>query len=172
VSVFWRRRAARVVPISRAGRVLLLHAGDPIDRSGGTWWEIPGGGIDAGETSAQAAERELYEETGIRGAEIGPCVWVQRNRFTFAGLMFDQHERIHVAWCDELEVQPAALEALEAAAFEGHRWWDVDDLLASDVAVLPRSLRRHIAELVAGVLPERPIDIGEHPLEDDWVHHT
>jgi len=28
-------------------------------------WEIPGGGIDKGETAEQSAIRELYEETGI-----------------------------------------------------------------------------------------------------------
>lgn len=167
--MFGRRRAARVIPFSRDGRLLLLRAGDPFDSSSGMWWEIPGGGIDPGETSDDAARRELFEETGIRRATIGPCVWIQHNRFTFAGLHFDQHERIHIAWCDELEVRPARLEWIEAAAFDGHHWWELDELLASDVAVLPPRLREHIAPLGAGELPAEPIDIGELPLEDDWV---
>lgn len=33
-------------------------------------WQMPQGGIDAGETPRQAALRELAEETGIRDAEI------------------------------------------------------------------------------------------------------
>jgi 8-oxo-dGTP pyrophosphatase MutT (NUDIX family) len=168
----WRRRAARVIPLSRDGRVLLLRASDPLGPLDEWWWEIPGGGIDHGETSADAARRELYEETGITAVEIGPCVWVQRNRFSFAGYRFDQHERIHVAWCDDLEVRPAALEALEAAAFDGHKWWEIDELLASDVRVLPPGLREHIADLVAGRLPETPVDIGDLPLEDEWVHRV
>ncbi len=168
--MFSGRRAARAIPIAPSGRVLLLRAGDPRDPGAGNWWEIPGGGIDPGESSEDAAARELYEETGIRDAEVGPCVWVQRNRFTFAGLRFDQHERIHVAWCrEEHDVVPAALEWLEAAAFDGHQWWDIDSLLEADVAVLPARLRDHIVAVANGELPEVPIDIGDLPLEDDWV---
>ena len=36
----------------------------------GEWWQMPQGGIDKGEDPAKAALRELYEETGIRSAEI------------------------------------------------------------------------------------------------------
>lgn len=30
-------------------------------------WCLPGGGMDAGETASEACERELWEETGLRG---------------------------------------------------------------------------------------------------------
>jgi putative (di)nucleoside polyphosphate hydrolase len=36
----------------------------------GTWWQMPQGGIDPGETPEQAAKRELFEETGITSATI------------------------------------------------------------------------------------------------------
>ena len=37
------------------------------------WWEVSGGGVQAGETSMEAVQRELLEETGIdvEGAEGG-----------------------------------------------------------------------------------------------------
>ncbi|MDH4983320.1 RNA pyrophosphohydrolase [Hyphomicrobium sp. D-2] len=36
----------------------------------GAWWQMPQGGIDKGEDPAEAALRELYEETSIRSAII------------------------------------------------------------------------------------------------------
>jgi len=39
----------------------------PTDPEGpGTWWQMPQGGIDAGEDPTKAALRELWEETGMR----------------------------------------------------------------------------------------------------------
>ena len=59
------RRAARVLLVDAAGRALLLHGGDPV-RPEQRWWFTPGGGLQAGETPAEGAARELLEETGLR----------------------------------------------------------------------------------------------------------
>ena len=42
------------------GRVLLMQ------RSDNRLWALPGGMVEVGETAAQAAEREFWEETGVR----------------------------------------------------------------------------------------------------------
>ncbi len=36
----------------------------------GTWWQMPQGGIDDGESPIEAAMRELDEETGIKSASV------------------------------------------------------------------------------------------------------
>ena len=44
-------------------RVLLVRRGQPPAKD---HWAIPGGSVEIGETLQQAAEREIWEETGIR----------------------------------------------------------------------------------------------------------
>ncbi|HLZ58121.1 MAG TPA: NUDIX domain-containing protein [Ktedonosporobacter sp.] len=45
--------------IFNEGRILLAHRRD-ID-----WWNLPGGGMEAGETVEEAIRREVREETGL-----------------------------------------------------------------------------------------------------------
>jgi 8-oxo-dGTP pyrophosphatase MutT (NUDIX family) len=156
-----RRQAARVILFGPDGRVLMLRASDPVARHRGHWWEIPGGGIDPGETSTDAARRELREEAGVTDAEIGPCVFTQHARFTFAGMRFDQHERIHVAWTSTASDRwdPHGLESLEAMAFHGQAWWTVDDVATTTERLLPPGLRAALPSLVTDPLPAVPVDI-------------
>ena len=160
-----KRAAARVVLLDREGRIFLVNAEDPVDPFKPAWWEIPGGGIGRGEDSDSAAARELYEETGIADLEMGPVIWTQHVQFDFGGWHFDSDEKIHVAWCDGGDYRPQHLEALEAAAFLGAHWWTLDELLDSDEPVLPTLLREYLPPIVAGVLPDVPIDISPVALD-------
>jgi putative (di)nucleoside polyphosphate hydrolase len=40
------------------------------DEGRGEWWQMPQGGIDAGEDARVAVLRELREETGVRSAQV------------------------------------------------------------------------------------------------------
>ena len=80
-----RRQAARVVAIDERGRVLLIKAHDPARPDAGSWWELPGGGIERGESSEHACLRELHEEGGVASALMGPVIWTQHVTFDFAG---------------------------------------------------------------------------------------
>lgn len=157
-----RRQAARVVVFDSDQRVLLIQGRDPADPGGRTWWEIPGGGMDPGEPSAHCAARELAEEAGIVQATVGPVVWTQQVQFTFAGLWFDQDEFIHVAWTEQTELGVQRLEAFEAMAFGERRWWSVDEIVNAESAFLPAWLPAALPAVVAGPLPNEPIDMTEH----------
>ena len=56
------RSAASVVPVDDRGNVLMID--HYRFQTGTRGWEIPAGKIDRGETPAQAARREMIEETG------------------------------------------------------------------------------------------------------------
>lgn len=71
----------RVEETSAGGLVVDRKNGKPVvaiigrkDRRGRLLWSLPKGHLEAGETAAEAAVREVEEETGIRGrvvAELG-----------------------------------------------------------------------------------------------------
>lgn len=145
-----RRQAARAVILDPGGRVLLLKARDPFDPRKGSWWELPGGGMEPGESSGSAAAREVVEETGLTSVEMGPCLWQHDAQFVFAGLRFDQLEHIHVAYFAGSEsgsgsgvgeaYKPGGLEMLEAMAFGGFEWWSADalmDMVSAGALVIP-----------------------------------
>ncbi len=59
------RSCVRVVLLDRAGRILLFRA-VLASRAAEHWWELPGGGIEPGESYQHAAVREIREETGLQ----------------------------------------------------------------------------------------------------------
>ena len=63
--------AAGAVIVDGHGRVLLVQRGHEPEKGR---WSVPGGHVEAGESFAQAARREVLEETGLH-VEIGRELW-------------------------------------------------------------------------------------------------
>ena len=72
--VHLRNAAVGVVPLDDAGRVLLV--GQHRYTLDAYSWEIPEGGVPAGEDRLEGAKRELREETGFEASEDIEVRWV------------------------------------------------------------------------------------------------
>ena len=136
------RRAARVLLVDGLDRVLLLHGCDPADDGAGHWWFTPGGGLDPGEEPAQAAARELAEETGlvVEPHALGPPVHARVARFRFAGSSYRQSEDFFLLRVQAHDVDSAGFTALERSAVLGHRWWPREQLRVTAERIYPVEL--------------------------------
>jgi 8-oxo-dGTP pyrophosphatase MutT (NUDIX family) len=135
------RRAARVLVLDGAGRLLLLRGFDPAVPAVRYWFTV-GGGIDDGETPAAAAARELYEETGLRVPveRLGEPVHHDVTEFGFDGVRYRQQQDFFVARVAGGPIAPAALEAYEHATISEYRWWTAAELAAAGEPYYPPDL--------------------------------
>jgi 8-oxo-dGTP pyrophosphatase MutT (NUDIX family) len=147
------RPAARVLVLSDDDRILLLEGKRlPSHR----WWVAPGGGVRDGETFAEAAARELHEETGF-DAPLGQCVWTRHHRFMWYGKQHDQYERFFVV----RDVERREPEPLNRDGYiVGHRWWTLDEIQASAHRFAPRRLGELLPPILLGEYPDEPFDVG------------
>ncbi|MEO0476231.1 MAG: NUDIX domain-containing protein [Planctomycetota bacterium] len=153
------RHAARVLLLDRHDRVLLLRCQEPgSDRA---FWITPGGGLDEGETYEQAAARELYEETGMSGVELGPCVWTRTHTFPWLGKQYRQHERFFLLQVEQHVVDTTAHTEEEKLALTAYHWWSAEEIArAKDQSFAPRQLGRWLQCVLEEGPPSQPIDVG------------
>jgi 8-oxo-dGTP pyrophosphatase MutT (NUDIX family) len=147
------RRAARIVLLDD-DRVLLEHVRVGSDPGQGTWWELPGGGLDPGESTAEAAARELAEETGYVDVDIGPALASVRVRYRGQTRTAEQHEVIHVGRLRSHRRLAPALEPAEVHGLLEVAWVSVADL-DDGRRLEPPSLAALVRDAVDGVLVPR-----------------
>lgn len=146
--VHFANLAVGALAIDDAGRVLLVGQHRyALDRYS---WEIPEGGVPAGESPLDGAQRELREETGIEAAD-----WIELCRSHLSNSVSDEEAILFLATdLTHVEATPDGTESLAV------RWVSFDEVLAmtldgriSDAMTILAVHRAAIARL-SGADPE------------------
>lgn len=131
------RPAARLLLVDRAGRPLLFRF-DAADRA--PFWCTPGGAVDPGESYAQAARRELMEETGI-AADPGPEVAQRTVEFlTLEGVEVRADERWFRVNVDACDIDAGGHTELERRVMTQWRWFERGELARWPETIYPADL--------------------------------
>ena len=144
-----RRRSSRLLIIDRNNRVLLfrfMFKRGPL--AGQTYWATPGGALEAGESFADAARRELFEETGILRDAVGPQVAERKFAFQLNdGEYVMAEERFFLVRVTDQSLSRDHWMPIEIEVMTDHRWWSVEELTSTSEAVFPETLVAILASI-------------------------
>jgi 8-oxo-dGTP diphosphatase len=136
------RPSSRLLIVNASGQVLLFLF-EP-ERGGlarHRYWATPGGALDQGESYAQAACRELAEETGLVIDDPGPEVAHRIAIFPLiGGEMVRADERYFLIRVEALAISRDQWSELEHKVTTSHRWFSAAELSAVLEAVYPDDL--------------------------------
>lgn len=127
---------AWVIVQDEAGRILLGRRDGTRFASG--LWNLPGGAIEVRERAAEAAARELREETGLR-VNAAQLQHIGVNRYDVAGLHGRAQGVNFFFLAREWQGEPQPLENTSEVA-----WFDPQHLPPDSLPWLPTALKNHL----------------------------
>jgi hypothetical protein len=106
--------------------------------------------------------REVFEETGLRDANVGPKIWRPQIAFSWVGVDYLQAETFFLIQCPRftstMEFNPAIEER---AAFREFRCWSIQEIRISKDTFAPKRLAELLYDLTRKGPGAEVIDTGE-----------
>jgi 8-oxo-dGTP pyrophosphatase MutT (NUDIX family) len=149
------RSSVRVVLIDDEGSVLLFRTVDPTMPELGEWWELPGGGVEPGESYAETAVREVLEETGFALSlrDVSAASWQRDATYVRRHIRVWQHEVVVHARVPGIGPVPSAAGRTpeEMDDYIDHAWWSVARIRDSGARMFPARLGELLGDFLSGV---------------------
>lgn len=136
------RPAARLLIFTPEQRILLfrfIHKTGAL--AGRDYWATPGGGVEQGESFADAAKRELHEETSILETHLSAPIRESKFPLQLANgehvLAIEQYFVVHV---ETESISREGWTADEVEVMATHRWWSREELATTAETIYPDGL--------------------------------
>jgi mutator protein MutT len=145
------RYVARVLVINDRNEVYLLRGRDDTLPERAPFWFTPGGKIDEGETQAEAAARELYEEVGIIATPeaLGEIIGTEAVEYHFHGVAYQQEGVFYAYRSNKAGLNASQWTDIEARTIDQGRYWSLSDLRATTETIYPA----HLGDMLANLRP-------------------